>query len=75
MVGAAKPRISVRGEVGTTAMGMDLGGEIKTHGRTGCRNLVMGSGTTDSSVEQRPEVDCPYIEAIAQAAAWSALRQ
>jgi hypothetical protein len=75
MVGAAKPRISVRGEVGTTAMGMDLGGEIKTHGRTGCRNLATGSGTTDSSVEQRPEVDCPYIEAIAQAAAWSALRQ
>jgi len=46
----------------------------KAHGRIGCRRLATGVDTTDSSVEQHPEVDCSGTEAIAQAPAWSAPR-
>jgi hypothetical protein len=47
----------------------------KTHGRIGCRCLATDFGTTDSSVEQSPEVGCPGIREIAQTAVWSALEQ
>jgi hypothetical protein len=47
----------------------------KTHGRIGCRCLATGIDTTDSSVEQHPEVDCSRSRAIAQTPVWSALGQ
>jgi hypothetical protein len=37
--------------------------------------LATDFGTTDSSVEQSPEVGCPGIREIAQTAVWSALEQ
>jgi hypothetical protein len=47
----------------------------KAHERIGCRTLATGLDTTDSSVEQRPEVDCLGTRAIAQTPVWSALEQ
>lgn len=42
----------------------------KAHGRIGCWRPETEVDTTDSSVEQRPEVGCSRTEAIAQTPVW-----